>query len=84
VLWFDDAATDATVLELRAADSVGGLYRVTGALAQCGLNVRSALVSSLGGGVVDVFYLVGADGAPVLDPGLRELVEREVLSAASG
>jgi len=84
VLWFDGAATDATVLELRAADSVGRLYRVTGALARCGLNVRSALVSSLAGGVVDVFYLVGPDGAPVLDPGLRDLVEREVLAAASG
>ncbi len=84
VLWFDDAATDATVLELRAADSVGRLHWVTGALARCGLDVRSALVSSLGGGVVDVFYLVGPDGAPVLDAALRDLVEREVLSAAGG
>jgi [protein-PII] uridylyltransferase len=84
VLWFDDAATDATVLELRAADSVGLLHRVTAALEQSGLDVRSALVSTLGGGVVDAFYLVGPDGSPVADKVVRDRVERAVLAAATG
>ena len=55
--WFDDAATEATVLELRADDAIGLLYRVTAALERLGLDVRSARVSSLGGSVVDAFYL---------------------------
>jgi [protein-PII] uridylyltransferase len=83
VLWFDGAATDATVLELRAADSMGLLHRVTGALERCGLDVRSALASTLGGAVVDAFYVVGPDGSPVTDAGLRARVEREVLAAAA-
>ena len=82
VLWFDDAATDATVLELRAADSVGLLHRVTAALERCALDLRSARVSTLGGAVVDAFYLLGPDGGPVTDAGLRATVEREVLAAA--
>ncbi len=65
VRWFDDEATNATVLELRADDAIGLLYRVTAALEQCGLDVRSARVSSLGGAVVDAFYLTTADGRPV-------------------
>jgi [protein-PII] uridylyltransferase len=81
VLWFDDAATDATVLELRAADMMGLLHRVTGALEQCGLDVRTARVSTLGGAVVDAFYVVGPDGAPVADAALRRKVEAAVLAA---
>ena len=82
VLWFDDSATDATVLELRAADAMGLLHRVTGALERCGLDVRRARVSTLGGAVVDAFYVVGTDGRPVDDPGLRTRVGTAVLAAA--
>ena len=65
VHWFDDAATDATVVEFRAADSIGLLCRVTAALERCGLDVRSALVSSMAGVVVDAFYVTTRDGVPV-------------------
>lgn len=82
VLWFDGAATDATVLELRAADSAGLLHRVTGALERCGLDVRGARVSTLGGAAVDAFYVVGADGAPVTAPAARRRVTEAVLDAA--
>ena len=60
VVWQREAATDAVVLELRAADSAGLLYRVTTALDEAGAEVRAARISTLGGDVVDAFYLVGA------------------------
>src|SRR3954470_5458038 len=60
VVWHRDAATDAAVLELRAADSAGLLYRVATALDEAGAEVRAARISTLGGDVVDAFYLVGA------------------------
>src|SRR5215203_1675619 len=84
VLWFDGAATDATVLELRAADAAGLLHRVTGALERCGLDVRGARVSTLGGSVVDAFYVAGGDGGPVTDPAVRREVTDAVLAAAAG
>ena len=83
VLWFDGAATDATVLELRAADAAGLLHRVTAALERCGLDVRGARVSTLGGAVVDAFYVVGGDGGPVTDPALRRSVTDAVLAAVA-
>jgi [protein-PII] uridylyltransferase len=83
VLWFDGAATGATVLELRAADAAGLLHRVTGALERAGLDVRGARVSTLGGAAVDAFYVVGPDGAPVTDPALRRTVTQAVLAAAT-
>lgn len=77
VHWFDEAATEATVLELRAEDAIGLLCRVTAALDRAGLDVRSAKVSSLGGAVVDAFYVTTRDGRPV-PPEAREDVEIEL------
>ncbi|AEV88182.1 PII uridylyl-transferase [Actinoplanes sp. SE50] len=59
VIWQRAAATGAVVLELRAADSPGLLYRVTAALDEAGAEIRAARISTLGGDVVDAFYLVG-------------------------
>ena len=65
VHWFDDEATDATVVEFRANDAIGLLCRVTAALDRCQLDVRSARVSSTAGAVVDAFYVTTRDGRPV-------------------
>ncbi|HEY7050000.1 MAG TPA: [protein-PII] uridylyltransferase [Jatrophihabitantaceae bacterium] len=65
VHWFDGEATDATVVELRADDAIGLLYRVTAALERCRVDIRSARVSSLGGAVVDAFYVTTPAGAPI-------------------
>jgi [protein-PII] uridylyltransferase len=79
VMWAVDGATDATILELRAADDVGLLFRVAHALELAGANVRAARISTLGSDVVDAFYLVGDwSGAAA-----RSTVERAVLAAAA-
>jgi [protein-PII] uridylyltransferase len=62
ILWFDDEATDATVVEFRAADSIGLLCRVTAALERCQVDVRLARVSSMAGVAVDSFYVTTRDG----------------------
>jgi [protein-PII] uridylyltransferase len=56
------ASRTATVLEVRAHDRPGLLHRIGASLAACGVDVRSALVSTLGSDAVDVFYVVGPDG----------------------
>ncbi|OWV01393.1 [protein-PII] uridylyltransferase [Micromonospora wenchangensis] len=77
VVWHREAATDAVLLELRAADAAGLLYRVTCALDEAGAQVRAARISTLGGDVVDAFYLVG--GWPSDEQ--RDRVEAAVLAA---
>jgi [protein-PII] uridylyltransferase len=81
VLWIDDASAHATVIEVRVHDAVGLLYRLTRALADAGLDVRSARVSTLGAEVVDAFYVVDADGSPVDGSARRAEVERLLLTA---
>lgn len=82
VLWFEDEATDATVVEVRCADSIGLLHRLTGALERCGLDIRSALASTLGASVVDSFYVLGPDGSPRLGAADRDAAARQLLRAA--
>ena len=77
----DDASATATVLEVRAPDRLGVLHRITAALAGCGLDVRTAHISTLGADAVDAFYVVGPDGGKLEDPVLRELVVDTVLAA---
>jgi [protein-PII] uridylyltransferase len=77
----DDASNTATVVEVRAHDAPGLLWRVGRALGECGLDVRAARVETLGAEAVDVFYVVDAGGQPVKDPGTRGKIAAEVLDA---
>ncbi|ANY08258.1 [protein-PII] uridylyltransferase [Pseudonocardia sp. HH130630-07] len=78
VLWFDDEATGAVVLELRGTDRIGLLHHVTAALERCGVDLLWARVETLGSSVVDAFGIGG-----VAEPAARHRLEREVLTAAA-
>ncbi|MDX6196931.1 MAG: [protein-PII] uridylyltransferase [Actinomycetota bacterium] len=79
----DDASESATVVEVRAPDGLGILHRITTALDECGLDVRTAHISTLGADVVDAFYVVGAGGTKVTDPAQRSRIESSLLAALS-
>jgi [protein-PII] uridylyltransferase len=81
VLFDNDATEAATVVEVRAPDGVGVLYRITQALAEVDLDVRRAKVSTMGHEVVDSFYVVDAEGRKVVDPDHLREVERAILAA---
>ncbi len=78
VLWFDDEATGAVVLELRATDRIGLLHRVAAALEGCAADLRWARVATLGASVVDSFCI----DAGVLPTAQRRRIEQAVLAAA--
>ena len=81
VLWFDDEATGAVVLELRGTDRIGLLHRVAAALEGCEITVRWARVATLGASVVDSFCLDGSARGGSLPPGERRRITRAVLAA---
>ena len=72
---FDNEFSDAaTVIEVQAADAIGLLARVTRALADLELDIRRAMVQTLGGEVVDTFYVCDAAGEKITDANhLREI-----------
>ena len=68
------ASQTATVLEVRAHDRPGLLYRLGRGLALMGLSIRAARVTTLGAEAVDVFYLQDSVGQP-----LSRIVTREAV-----
>jgi len=57
------ASRFATVIEVRAQDAPGLLFRIGRALEDAGVLMRSAHVSTLGANAVDAFYVTGPEGA---------------------
>jgi [protein-PII] uridylyltransferase len=81
---FDNAASrDATVVDIEAPDAIGILYRITRALSDLDLDIRSAKVQTLGAHVVDAFYVRDRSGGKVEDAKVLAEVERAVLHAVS-
>jgi len=77
----DDASETATVVEVRAHDAPGLLWRVGRALGECGLDVRAARVETLGAEVVDVFYVTDSRGEPLAGADLRRATVHAVFAA---
>jgi [protein-PII] uridylyltransferase len=84
VLVDNEASERATVIEVRAPDGVAVLHRITTALANCGLDVKLARVSTIGHEVVDAFYVTDRAGAKVLDDEALDAVESAVLRRLEG
>jgi [protein-PII] uridylyltransferase len=59
------ASHHATVIEVRAQDAPGLLFRIGAALEDARVRVRSMHVSTLGANAVDAFYVTGAEGSPL-------------------
>ncbi|MFC6073761.1 [protein-PII] uridylyltransferase [Microbispora bryophytorum] len=81
VTLLDDASLTASVVEVRAHDRPGLLWRIGRAFGECGLDVRAARVETLGAEAVDVFYVADRTGRPLLDEQQRIQVREHVLAA---
>ncbi|WP_131784588.1 [protein-PII] uridylyltransferase [Protofrankia symbiont of Coriaria ruscifolia] len=77
---FDDSGSD-TVIEIRAPDRAGVLFRMVRALSDAGLGVRTAIVATIGLDVVNAFYVQEVDAGMARRPGRRDDVANIVLAA---
>ncbi|MEU6607420.1 [protein-PII] uridylyltransferase [Streptomyces shenzhenensis] len=77
------ASRHATVIEVRAQDAPGLLFRIGTALEKAGVRVRSMHVSTLGSNAVDAFYVTTGTGVqlPAEDAGSLARVLEETLRA---
>jgi len=75
----NDASQTATVIDVHAGDGIGVLYRITAALAELDVDIRSARVQTLGQQVVDAFYVVDRHGMKITDLETATEIERAIL-----
>jgi [protein-PII] uridylyltransferase len=81
---FDNhASSTATVVEVRCADRLGALYRITRAFSDLDLDIRVAKISTLGHEVFDAFYVATSAGHKLTDRDHLREVERAVLHQLS-
>jgi [protein-PII] uridylyltransferase len=79
-----EVSGDATgIVEVRAGDRAGLLYRLTAAIAGEGLDVTSARIETLGADAVDSFYVCNPSGTPV-DAEQRHRVDEALVAAIGG
>jgi [protein-PII] uridylyltransferase len=85
ISWHNGEVSGAAtgIVEVRAGDRAGLLYRLTAAIAGEGLDVTSARIETLGADAVDSFYVANPSGSPV-DPEQRERVDAALVSATQG
>lgn len=62
---FTDAATDATVIEVRSHDRPGLLFRIGAAITESKIDIRSAIVTTLGAEAIDTLYVTELSGGPL-------------------
>lgn len=79
----NNASGTSTVVEVRAPDRPGALYRITRALADLDLDIRIAKISTLGNEVYDVFYVRTAGGGKLVDRDHVRELERAILHQLS-
>ncbi|NJK88360.1 MAG: ACT domain-containing protein [Myxococcales bacterium] len=78
----NDQSPSETVIDVFGPDGLGALYRIASALADAGLEIHLAKVSTQGDRVADGFYVVDAvTGQKVTEPS-RTAAIRESLHAA--
>jgi len=69
-----------TVIEVKADDEPGLVYRIAATLAELGMNISLAKIATEKNHALDVFYVNNADGA-MLSPGEQAAVERSLVEA---
>jgi [protein-PII] uridylyltransferase len=71
----------STVVEVHAPDAIGVLYRITRAISELELDIRSAKVQTVGAEVIDSFYVRDGAGEKPTDPALLKELSRAILHA---
>jgi [protein-PII] uridylyltransferase len=81
VVRIDAEASDAAlVVEAEGRDRAGLLYSLASALAELGVAIKSAHISTYGERAVDCFYLQTAEGEKITDKRVEAAIERRLLT----
>jgi [protein-PII] uridylyltransferase len=81
----NDASDTTTMVDVRVPDGPAVLYHLSAALSECGVDIRSAKVATLGHEVVDVFYVLrGGDTPSQIPASEHDTLRAAVLAAVGG
>lgn len=64
---FLDAATDATIIEVRSHDHPALLFAIGDAIRRCNIDIRAAIVTTLGAEAIDTLYVTEVGGGALTE-----------------
>ena len=73
---FNDGATEATIIEVRSHDRPGLLFRIGAGITQSRVDIRSAIVTTLGAEAIDTLYVTEIAGGPLSEVRAEEVATR--------
>ena len=73
---FNDAATNATIIEVRSHDRPGLLFRIGAGITSTRVDIRSAIVTTLGAEAIDTLYVTEIGGGALSDERADQVAQR--------
>jgi [protein-PII] uridylyltransferase len=73
---FADAATDATIIEVRSHDRPALLFGIGDSITKSNIDIRSAIVTTLGAEAIDTLYVTEIGGGPLSTSRAEEVAAR--------
>ena len=73
---FADAATDATIIEVRSHDKPALLFGIGESITKSNIDIRSAIVTTLGAEAIDTLYVTEIGGGPLSAERAEEVAMR--------
>jgi [protein-PII] uridylyltransferase len=73
---FMDAATDATIIEVRSHDRPALLFGIGDSIMRSNIDIRSAIVTTLGAEAIDTLYVTEIGGGPLTSERAEEVASR--------
>jgi [protein-PII] uridylyltransferase len=73
---FLDAATDATIIEVRSHDRPALLFAIGDSVRQCNIDIKSAIVTTLGAEAIDTLYVTEIGGGALSPARAEEVATR--------
>jgi [protein-PII] uridylyltransferase len=70
---FLDAATDATIIEVRSHDRPALLFSIGDAIRRCNIDIRAAIVTTLGAEAIDTLYVTEVGGGALTQDRARQV-----------
>ena len=75
----NDVSALSTVIEVAGPDRLGLLYELSQAIVDAGLDQQQTRVQTVGGDVVDAFYVQTLEGVKLTNPAMQEEVRQALL-----
>ena len=73
---FVDAATDATIIEVRSHDRPALLFSIGDTVRKCNIDIKSAIVTTLGAEAIDTLYVTEIGGGALTTERAQEVASR--------